>query len=392
MRVCLVYDCLYPWTVGGAERRMRTLAEALVAAGHEVTYLTRRQWATDEPPDLPGVRVVAVSREEELYGPDGNRTIGEPVRFGAGVLRHLLRHGREYDVVHTVSFPFFSLLAAAAARRRGRYRLLSDWYEVWSPEYWRAYVGGPQAPVARAIQRACARVPQEAFVFSRLHARRLADEGMRSPATVLWGEWAADAAGAAGVSAPAPASLQVVFAGRHIPEKQAPLAVEAIVRAAARVPGLTGVILGDGPERPLVLKTIARLGAQDLVSAPGFVDAEVLDETLRGALALIAPTRREGYGLVVVEASALGVPAVLAAGPDNAATELVDEGVNGFVAATDDPDALADALVAVHTRGPALRDSTADWHRRHLARVAEQDPLARILAAYASDGAPSARR
>ncbi|MCW3040168.1 MAG: glycosyl transferase group 1, partial [Solirubrobacterales bacterium] len=356
MRVCLVYDCLFPWTVGGAERRMRVLAEALVTAGHEVTYLTRRQWPHDAPPQLPGIRVIAVSREEELYGPDGNRTIGEPVRFGAGVLRHLLRHGREYDVVHTVSFPFFSLLAAAAARRRGGYRLLSDWYEVWSPEYWRAYVGGPQAPIARAVQRACARVSQEAFVFSRLHARRLEEEGMRSPATVLWGEWAAD--GADGEPGAAP-TMQVVFAGRQIPEKQAPLAVEAIVRAAARVPGLSGVILGDGPERPLVLETIARLGAQELVSAPGFVDTETLENTLRGALALIAPTRREGYGLVVVEAAALGVPTVLAPGPDNAAIELVEDGVNGFVAASADPDALADALVAVHARGQALRDSTA---------------------------------
>lgn len=382
MRICLIYDCLYPWTVGGGERRMRVLAEALAAAGHTVTYLTRRQWPADQPPALPGIRVIAVSREEPLYGPDGNRTIGEPLRFGAGVLRHLLRHGRDYDVVHTVSFPYFSLLAAGAARRRGGYRLLSDWYEVWSPEYWKQYVGGPQAVLARGVQRACARVRQEAFVFSRLHAERLRQEGLRGAPTVLWGEWAGETP--APVSAPAPATLQVVFAGRHIPEKQAPLAVEAIALAARRIPGLSGVILGDGPERPRVLEAIERLGAGGLVSAPGFVDADVLDRTMRGALCLLAPTRREGYGLVVVEAAALGVPVIVAAGPDNAATELVDDGVNGFVSPSDDAQALADAIVRVHEAGPALRQSTAAWHARHLARVAEQDPLRQILAAYAA--------
>ena len=115
MRVCIAYDCLFPWTVGGAERWYRNLAERLAEAGHEVTYVTRRQWEPGERPRLPGVRVVVVSPAEPLYGPDGNRTISEPLRYGRGVLGHLLRHGRDYDVVHMASFPYFSLLAAAAA-------------------------------------------------------------------------------------------------------------------------------------------------------------------------------------------------------------------------------------------------------------------------------------
>ena len=60
LRICLVYDCLYPWTVGGAEHWYRQFAEGLVAAGHEVTYLTRRQWGEDDAPRLPGIDVVAV--------------------------------------------------------------------------------------------------------------------------------------------------------------------------------------------------------------------------------------------------------------------------------------------------------------------------------------------
>ena len=41
---------------------------------------------------------------------------------------------------------------------------------------------------------------------------------------------------------------------------------------------------------------------------------------------MVPPSRREGYGLVVVEAAARGVPSVVVADPDNAATELVQEG------------------------------------------------------------------
>ena len=59
MRIAIVYDCLFPYTVGGAERWLRLLAEDL-ARDHEVTYVTRRQWPPREQPDLPGVDCVAV--------------------------------------------------------------------------------------------------------------------------------------------------------------------------------------------------------------------------------------------------------------------------------------------------------------------------------------------
>src|SRR5262245_30361757 len=98
VRVCIVYDCLYPFTIGGAERWYRNLAERLASSGHEVTFLTRRQWGRAERPEVPGVRVIAVSPRMELYA-GGRRRILPPLAFGLGVLKHLLRHGRRYDIV-----------------------------------------------------------------------------------------------------------------------------------------------------------------------------------------------------------------------------------------------------------------------------------------------------
>src|SRR3954464_4996229 len=109
MRICLVYDVLYPHTVGGAERWYRNLALRLAAEGHDVTYLTMRQWDAAEAPNLPGVDVVSVAPRMDLYA-GGRRRILPPLVFGFGVLRHLLRSGGGYDVVHTASFPYFSLL------------------------------------------------------------------------------------------------------------------------------------------------------------------------------------------------------------------------------------------------------------------------------------------
>ena len=379
MRVCIVYDCLYPYTIGGAERWYRNLAERLAAGGHEVTFLTRRQWRRGDDPAIPGVRVVAVSPRMELYA-GGKRRILPPLLFGLGVLVHLLRHGSRYDIVHTASFPYFSLLAAGAAGGRRRFGLLVDWHEIWTPEYWREYLGSVGGRIGWRIQRACLRVPQRAFCFSRLHERRLKEEGFSGELTRLEGQYA----GPPPPPEPLPARPVAVFAGRHIPEKRVPTLVPAVARARAQIPDLGGEIYGDGPEREQVLEAIAAAGLEGCVSAPGFVEEGVLEHALATALCVVLPSRREGYGLIVVESAARGVPSVVVDGPDNAATELVDEGENGFVASSAEAGDLAAALVRVHDAGPELRRSTLEWFRRNAERLSLEYSVGLVLRDYSS--------
>ncbi len=380
MRICVVYDCVYPYTVGGAERWYRALAERLAAAGHTVTYVTMRQWPRGDRPDVSGVEVVSVGPQMELYtGP--RRRILPPILFGLGVFTHLLRHRRRYDVVHTASFPYFSLLAAAAARPAGRYRLFADWHEVWTREYWRDYLGRAGGALGWRIQRRCVRLRQRAFCFSRLHERRLHEEGFRGEVTVLEGEYAGDLNG----HEPLPPLPLVVFAGRLIPEKRAPAVVTAVAEARRRLPELRAKVFGDGPEREAVLRTIGELGVGDTVEAPGFVAADEVESAMREALCLLLPSRREGYGLVVVEASAAGTPSIVVRDPDNAATELVAEGENGFVAPSAEAEDLAAAILRVHEAGDALRRSTADWFRRNARRLSLESSLETVLAAYRAE-------
>ena len=378
MRILIVYDCLFPYTIGGGERWYRNLAERLVADGHEVTYLTLRQWDRGTRPDLPGVAVTVAGPRMALYA-GGRRRIAPPLVFGAGVLWHLLRHGRRYDVVHTASFPFFSLLAAALVRPLRRYGLVVDWFELWTPEYWRDYLGRAGGRVGWAVQKLCLHVPQHAFTLAHMTAARLRAAGVHGDVEVLTG--LRDAPPALGP--PHPAQPLVVFAGRHIPEKRVPALVRGFAALRERAPELRLVVYGDGPDRSEVLALIDEHGLGDVASAPGFVDHDELEERLAGALCMVLPSRREGYGLVVVEAAARGVPSVVVADPDNAATELVDEGENGFVAASASPEDIADAILRVRAAGAPLRESTAKWFERNRERLSLTGSLDRVAAAYA---------
>jgi glycosyltransferase involved in cell wall biosynthesis len=381
VRVCLVYDCLFPYTVGGAERWYRSLAERLVADGHEVTYVTLRQWNRGEQLDLDQrVRVVSVGPRMELYT-DGRRRVVPPIVFGFGVFTHLLRRGRDYDVVHTASFPYFSLLAAALLRRFRGYQLVVDWHEVWTKAYWREYLGRFGGALGYLVQLLCVHAPQRAFCFSQLHASRLHSEGLHGEATVLEGEYGGS------LETPVAHAVEpvVVFAGRLIREKRPELAVAAFAIAAERIAGLRGEFFGDGPERATLLAAISAHNVSEGVSAPGFVAAGALERALRGAMCMLSTSRREGYGLIVIEAAALAVPSIVVAGEDNAAVELIVDGVNGFVAADERPDTIARAIVQVHELGLALRESTARWFAENAQRLSLESSLEAVLASYAAD-------
>jgi glycosyltransferase involved in cell wall biosynthesis len=380
MRICVVYDCLFPYTVGGGERWYRSLAERLAREGHEVTYLTLRQWQRGTRVELDGVRVVTAGPPMALYTAGGRRRIIPPLVFGIGVFLYLLRNGRRFDVVDTGAFPYFSLLAAAVLRRLMGYQLAVHWFEVWSRSYWREYLGPAGGRVGELVQRRCARVCQHAFCLSQLHAGRLRELGLRGEVTVLRGLYA----GTTEPPEPRPAAPLVLFAGRLIPEKRVVLAVDAIALAARRIAGLRGEILGDGPERAALDDAISNQDLGEVVSAPGFADEETVDEEMRRATCLLLTSRREGYGLVVVEAAARGTPSVVVAGEDNAATELIVEGVNGTIAPRADPDTVAEAIVRVHQAGLGLRQSTASWFAENAASLSLESSLRTVLESYAS--------
>lgn len=382
MRIAIIYDCLYPNTIGGAERWYRNLAERLSSA-HEVTYLTRKQWG-EEGPQTP-FETIAVAPGWRLYTGSGRRNITTPLRFGWGVFWHLLRHGDRYDAVHTASFPYFSVPGAWAALklRRSPAPLFVDWHELWAKEYWLSYLGPITGRFGMAIQNLCVRLADQSFTFSRLVESRLRDLDANASIVRLTGEYAGPTTSQLDDDDAAALDRDlVIYAGRHIPEKRPEVIPPTISAVRQEIPGIRCLIFGDGPETAGLRMAVEASGLSDAIDVRGRVSSDKLDRAMGRAACLLHPSAREGYGLVVVEACVRGTPVILVEDPENAATELIEPGVNGYVAKSSDPIELSVLLVAVLRAGDSMRKSTIDWYRRRSGELSIDSSVQVIEAAY----------
>jgi glycosyltransferase involved in cell wall biosynthesis len=379
MRICLVYDRLYPHAIGGAERWMRDLSVRLAEAGHDVTYVTTRRWSDDNRPQLPGVQIVGLTTAAADYG-KRRRAVVPPLRFGLAVFRYLAREGASYDVVHTASFPYFPLLAAGVWRRRCDFRIVVDWHEVWTRAYWRSYAGAAVGTVGWIVQRLGMRVRHRALCMSRMHAQRLRAQGFKGRVTVLPGLYAGPTA-----TSPTKPDDVVVYAGRHVPEKRVSQLVSAFATPEMRRSALRLELYGDGPERYRVERLIRELGLSDSVHVKGIRTEDEVATAIAHAVCMATASEREGYGLVVVEAAARGTPSVVVGGPENAAVELIVEGVNGAIAPSAAPEDLAAAIARVVDAGMPLRTSTRNWFALNASHLRIERSVAEVIASYSSD-------
>ena len=357
--VAVAYDCLFPYSTGGGERQYRAFAEEIGAKGLDVDYLTAVQW--DGPvPTEDNFRIVPVSGRLTLYSADGVRRIPAALSYAAGLFRALRRSRGRYDAIIVSGLPVFNVFAARLALLGSRTRVVVDYLEVWHRRQWVEYSGLVTGTIAWVLQRAAIAVTPLATCHSRLSATRLQREGLRRAPLVSPG--LIDEAVEAAPTAPASRPPYVLYAGRHIPDKRVEALPAAVAEARTTIPDLRLVVLGSGPSTGQIRAEVDRVDGAAWTDFPGFVEDAELDGLMHGALALLNPSRREGYGLVVVEANAHGTPVVLVADEGNAATELIDEGVNGVIAPSTSPTDLARAIRAVADGGDDLRSSARAWY------------------------------
>jgi glycosyltransferase involved in cell wall biosynthesis len=145
----------------------------------------------------------------------------------------------------------------------------------------------------------------------------------------------------------------ILYLGRIKKYKRIDLVIEALPAILARVPEARYWIVGEGDHRPALEAQVARLGLGGHVEFLGFQAGAEKLATLYQTRVLVYTSPKEGWGLSVIEANALGIPCVASRSPG--LRESVRDGETGFLVEHGDVPGLATAICRLLEDEPLWR-------------------------------------
>jgi len=320
VRIVQVLPFFYPHA-GGVESHVRGLVREFTREGHEVTVVTSRY-----DRHLPAVE------EVEGYRILRSRSLGvlldTPLDFGTG---RIVR-GLSPDVFHLhYPPPLTSYFATRVLARRKAPVCLTYHCDLYLP-------GAPGRLLAGLYQTVFLPPTLDRTARIVVHTRSygVTSAPLRGrPLTVIPSAVDLDRfrpgldPGRIRADLRLEGKRVMVFTGRLVPHK----GVDVILQALAQLPkDVVLVVIGAGPRLPSLVGLARRLGVEDRVRFCPAVSDEDLPYFLALGDVFVFPSqnRLEGFGLVVAEAMAAGLPVVVADMPG--VRELIEPGKEGLLA------------------------------------------------------------
>ncbi len=143
-----------------------------------------------------------------------------------------------------------------------------------------------------------------------------------------------------------------ICVARLAPMKGQDTLIRAVALLQEDFPALRVEFVGDGPQRQAYQHLARQLGVADRCTFTGIVPHREVLTRMAAATVCVMPTRSEAFGLVNIEALAVGTPVI--ASCVGGIPEIIRDGQEGFLVPPDDPRALADRLRIILS-DPVLR-------------------------------------
>ena len=322
MKIAYVYDRIYPYLKGGAEKRILEISEQLAERGHEVHLFGMKFWDGEDVFIKNGVFLHGVCEPMEMYV-NGRRSIKEAIYFAYKVLSPMMKE--DFDVINVSEFPYFSCFSAKIVSSLKRTPLVIIWHEVWD-SYWYEYLGKYKGFIGRTIERLTIRLPDKVLAISNMVRKDLIDIGVDArKIDVIY----------RGVNIKTheiEEGSDIIYVGRLNEHKNVDYIVRAINLITKEIPDVRCFIIGDGPEREKLEKEVKKLNLHANIKFLGLLNTS--DEVfayLKSSKVFLFPSTREGFGSVIIEANACGLPVIGIKHENNASEELITHGKNGFL-------------------------------------------------------------
>ncbi|AKB73996.1 Glycosyltransferase [Methanosarcina lacustris Z-7289] len=333
MKIAFVYDAIYPWVKGGAEMRIHELGKRLSSQGHDVHLFGIKWWEGRDVIRHEGMTLHGVCKARELYV-NGKRSISEALVFSVKLFPYLRRE--KFDLIDVSVFPYLSCFTVKLVSVLKKTPAVFTWHEVWD-DYWYEYMG-KAGFFGKVIEKAVSKISDNNIAVSGWTEKRLEVIGVpENKITVIPN--GIDLKRISGIEPEgglASVGLEekiydIIFAGRLIKEKNVDVLLKAVDLLKADFQDIRCCIVGDGPEKEALVELAKKLGVSENVKFAGFQEYDALIGKIKASKVLVLPSSREGFGMVVIEAFACGVPVVTVREKYNAAQGLVEDGVDGLV-------------------------------------------------------------
>lgn len=352
--------------------------------GHEVDYVSRDYGSESLPSTY---RVIAVDNNSELYGRDGSRKVWPALKFALRVFVFTLKARNSYDLFYVAQSPLWPVISVSSALVGRRSRLLVEWLEWWPLQYWLAYSGRVKGVVGYTVQRVALALSPRITTYTDLTLNRLLSVKKSRQIVKLPGMFSRELHPSCPREEPASSCEPVIlFVGRLVPEKRPQLALEVMASVRGEIPGVVCVMAGQGPLLEELRETAVRLGLPTNCVRGGVSERE-LELLWEQAAVLLHPSAREGYGLVIAEASASGTPVIVVRSGDNAATELVDHQCNGIISESIAKTELVAGVKAILSDRESWSESSYQWFLNEYESRSSRSSATRIVELSAIGGA-----
>lgn len=140
-------------------------------------------------------------------------------------------------------------------------------------------------------------------------------------------------------------SLKILFVGRLMKEKGLEVLIKAYQIVTRKIPNTKLILVGKGYLQNELKKLAMKLGLDDKIIFTGFISEEMLKQAYRASDIFVLPSRAETQSLVLLEASAMGLPLVGA--KITAIPEMIIDGWNGYTFKPEDYEDLAQKIIKI---------------------------------------------
>lgn len=343
MNIAIVSIEIYPYRKGGAEKRTWEIAKRIAKKGHNVHLIGLKYWKGEKEFVTEGVHIHGVNVYGKMYAKKGRRSITQVILFLPSIIPMLLKN--RFDIIECGNPTYLDIFFVKFFSLITKSKLIAVVHEVWG-DYWYKYLG-PIGFFGKIIEKIAVKLPDKDIAVSNAVRSQLIKIRVRENNIKLIPN---------GINiniinkiSGNSKKIDVLFVGRLISDKNVDVLIKGIKLCKDKY-GFQNIrcyIVGDGPEKEKLIKLSENLNLNKNIKFCGFVEKEEdVIKYMKSSKVFAFPSTREGFGIVIIEANACGLP-VIAVNSENSrcVKELIKDGENGFVLNELNENILAEKII-----------------------------------------------